>query len=473
MIPTDFKPDVARGNDQLSGPRIDAENLWCNHKTRGVLAASVHKSTELVTIVSCHSEPVSVNFQQRSGTQTALFSKIETFRPRHHFARTLEMKKRSIRRTIAAFAFATLLCPVSPASAHMTWLATDYLTAALLYPAPDKNESVSTTAEPDSDSAAMTEPKVDSENEVPVVASKLADLPEELTSFGAAIAGQTLFVYGGHTGSAHSYSRDEQSNRLWSLDLSDDAATWQTASTDDHLQGLALLGWKDRVIRIGGFTAVNAEGEDHNLQSQKRVAMFDPATKSWTDLAPLPEARSSLDAAVLGDRIYVFGGWELAGDSVETTWHKTAYSLNLSDADATWQELATPPFQRRANSVAAYDGKLFVIGGMKAKGGPTTRVDVYDPASNKWSLAPSLPGKGMSGFGSSAFAVGNALYVSTMDGFVHRLTSGDEKWTSVAETDPARFFHRMIPWKGNLLMIGGANMQIGKFTEIEMVKLNK
>ena len=341
--------------------------------------------------------------------------------------------------------------------------AADYLTATFWIPGKD---------EANSKKEVSGKPTVSPQSKVAIVKSGLADLPEELTSFGAAIAGGKLYVYGGHTGQAHSYSNEEQSDRLWCLDLGDKSASWKEMPAGVRLQGLALVPWGERVVRIGGFTAVNDIGEDHVLKSQTSVAVFDPQSKSWSELAPLPEARSSLDAAVLGDKVYVFGGWKLDGDSDKSVWHQTAWSLDLSDANAKWQPLAKPTFQRRAISAAAHGGKLYVIGGMQSKGGPTTRVDVYDPKSDSWQKGPSLPGSGMSGFGSSAFAVNGKLYVSAMDGFVHELDSSGEKWNTVAKSDPARFFHRMLPHKGNLLMIGGANMQIGKFTEIELVKLD-
>ncbi|MCM2369008.1 Kelch repeat-containing protein [Aporhodopirellula aestuarii] len=318
------------------------------------------------------------------------------------------------------------------------------------------------------------EPKVAPHTAASIVPSGLPDLPEELTSFGAAISGDRLYVYGGHTGSAHSYSIAEQSNRFWTLDLSEGSnGTWKELPSGPSLQGLALVSHGDRVIRIGGFTAMNEEGEEQDLRSQTSVASFDPQSKEWTELADLPEPRSSLDAAVLGDTVYVFGGWSLQGESDESKWHQTAWSLDLSNPNATWQPLAQPPFQRRAISVAAHHNKLFVIGGMGPEDGPTTRVDVYDPKSDSWSEAPGLPGKGMSGFGTASFATGGKLYVSTMDGFVHRLSDNESEWQTIAQSDPARFFHRMLPRSENeLLMIGGANMQIGKFTNIESVKLN-
>ncbi|MCC9654773.1 Kelch repeat-containing protein [Rhodopirellula halodulae] len=319
---------------------------------------------------------------------------------------------------------------------------------------------------------ADTTPKVIDNSGVTIVESVLPELPEELTSFGAAFVSGTLYVYGGHTGSAHSYSTEEQSNRLWAIDTTADKPQWQQLATGPRLQGLAMVGHDDSLIRIGGFTAVNDAGEEHDLRSQTSVARFDAASKSWTDLPALPEGRSSLDAAVLNDTVYVFGGWKLDGESDESTWHKTAWSLNLLEPQSGWQPVANPPFQRRAISVAAHDGKLYVVGGMRSEGGPTTRVDVYDPASQTWSLGPALPGSGMAGFGSSAFATGGRLYVTTLDGFVHRLSADGQTWQTVSQVDPARFFHRMIPTSPTqLVMLGGANMQVGKFTSVDAIQI--
>ncbi|MCO8124154.1 hypothetical protein NHH03_20590 [Stieleria sp. TO1_6] len=340
---------------------------------------------------------------------------------------------------------------------------TDYLTATFRIGKP---------SEPGVSKPAAKKPQVDVNSGASIKPAGLPDLPEELTSFGAAVAGDELFVYGGHTGNAHSYSSQEQSDRLWSLKLnSNDDTAWQTRSTGPLLQGLALVAYQDQLIRIGGFTARNEPGQDHDLHSQTAVASFNPKTDQWTDLAPLPEGRSSTDAAVLGDRVYVFGGWKMSGDQ-ENQWHQSAYSLDLSDPSANWQPTAQPPFQRRAVSVAAHQGKLFVIGGMQPDNKPTTRVDVYSPDDDTWTQGPSIPGSGMSGFGSSSFATGGHLYVSTMDGFVHRLDPSGDRWTTIAAIDPPRFFHRMLPrGEKQLLLIGGANMEIGKFTAIDAIDL--
>lgn len=298
-----------------------------------------------------------------------------------------------------------------------------------------------------------------------------AVLPEMVTSFGGAIADGYLYTYGGHTGGAHSYSTEEQGNVLRRLKL-DGKSQWETVIEGPHLQGLALIGHGDKVYRIGGFTAKNAEGEEHDLWSQNTVAQFDPKSKKWNKMPPLPEPRSSFDAAVLKDTIYVIGGWSMQGEK-DSKWHKTAWKLDLSQDQPEWQPLPNPPFQRRALSVAAHDGKIYAIGGMQEDGGPTTEVAVFDPQTQKWSKAGKLQGdQPITGFGSSAFAIGGRLYVTTIKGNLQRLAKDGQSWEIVRETPTARFFHRMLPLGNHrLLMVGGANMRTGKFDELEILQV--
>ncbi|WP_254508786.1 Kelch repeat-containing protein [Anatilimnocola floriformis] len=291
-----------------------------------------------------------------------------------------------------------------------------------------------------------------------------------VTSFGAVIAGNQLYVYGGNMAGAHSYSNSEQGRNLYSANLKGGA--WTKGEDGPPLQGLALVEHKGKLYRIGGFTAQNAKGEEHKLESQAGVAAYDIATKKWTDLAPLPEPRSSADAAVIGDTIYVVGGWNLKGGR-SGDWHKTAWKLDLTQAKPQWQSLPEPPFQRRAISVAAHNGKLYVIGGMQPPGSPSRRTDVFDPATGKWTEGPELLGEGqMTGFGNSSFATGGKLYVSTINGDLERLSEDGKQWEIIAKMPTARFFHRMLPVDDkHLLVVGGANMAEGKYDQVEIIAI--
>lgn len=305
-----------------------------------------------------------------------------------------------------------------------------------------------------------------------IASTSIGELPEVITSFGAAIVKGSLYTYGGHNGDAHSYSQEEQSNVLRQFDLK--SHKWETLAEGPHLQGLALVGFEDKLVRVGGFTAKNKHGKDHDLWSQAAVAMFHPKTREWSELPPLPEPRSSHDAAVIGSTLFVAGGWNIPGDA-DKHWHTTAWQLDLSKADAVWKSVPNPPFQRRALALAAHDGKLFVLGGMAMEGGPSRRVDVFDPKAGKWLRGPDLAGDGrMAGFGVSAFATGGTLYATTVDGHLQALSKDGKSWRILGRTPTARFFHRLLPVSNDeLLVVGGANMSIGKFEDIEVLNVSK
>lgn len=299
----------------------------------------------------------------------------------------------------------------------------------------------------------------------------LPALPFGTTSFGGAILGDSLYVYGGNYGSAHKYSNEDQSGDLWRLNLKQ-PKEWEQVLEGPKLQGLAMVPYKGQLYRVGGFTAMNKDGEDQDLRSQADFARFDPAKKTWETLPSLPEARSSHDAAIVGNTLYVVGGWNMEGGGRDTKWHDTALACNLDAEKLEWKPIAAPPFQRRALALAAWNGKLYCIGGMQSKGGTTTQVAIYDPQQNSWSNGPAIAGEGMDGFGSSAFACGDSLYVTTISGSIQRLHGEGKAWEYLGQAAHPRFFHRMLPWNDEqLVLVGGASMQVGKILELEVLRL--
>lgn len=299
----------------------------------------------------------------------------------------------------------------------------------------------------------------------------LPALPQGTTSFGGAVAGDKLYVFAGNYGDAHSYFDAGQSGDLWTLDLNE-PKQWTKAEIGPRLQGLAMAAHGNRVYRVGGFAAQNKEGEPEKLVSQADFARLSLDGQSWEALPSLPSPRSSHDVAVVGDTLYVVGGWNMPGSSKEATWHKTMLSYDLKAEKGEWKETAAPPFTRRALAAAAWNGKLVVIGGMNEKGGPTREVAIYDPASNSWTQGPTIQGGMMDGFGSSAFAVGDQLIVTTVSGSIQSLRPGQTEWDYVGQLADARFFHRVLPWGADrLLIVGGANMEEGKTTSVEVLKI--
>lgn len=297
------------------------------------------------------------------------------------------------------------------------------------------------------------------------------ELPRGLTSFGAARTEDALYVYGGNTGEAHDYHTGVQSDQLLKLDLKAQSKGWSILSQGLRLQGLGMVAYKDKLIIAGGFTAMNLEGEPQDLRSQDSVRLFDLTNNTWKDLPPLPEARSSHDAAIIGDKLYVVGGWTLQGVGGKSQWLDTAWALDLSNPEAKWEALANTPFHHRALSVVAHKGKLFAIGGMQKDGGPTKSVWIYHPTENQWTQGGSLIGdRSMAGFGNAAWSNGNNLIVCTYEGDIELFDEDEDRWKVIGKTATARFFHRLIPIdQETLVAIGGANMGEGKFLTLEPI----
>ena len=280
-------------------------------------------------------------------------------------------------------------------------------------------------------------------------------LPEAVSSFGAAVSGGSLYVYGGHTARTHAYDVNAVSGRFHRIALGTANAAWEPLAGGPALQGMNLAAHGGRVFRIGGMAPRNQPGTRADVHSVADCAAFDPATGRWEPLAPLPEPRSSHDVVVVGSRLYVVGGWRLVGSTKTARWPENALSIDLDADNPAWEPIPQP-FRRRALIAAAHQGKVYVIGGFDEDDEASLDVSVFDPAARAWSAGPALPGPARNGFGPAACVHDGRLYVSVADGSLYRLDGQQDEWISVARTTP-RIVHRLLPDAGRLLVIGGAD----------------
>src|SRR6185369_15433556 len=96
--------------------------------------------------------------------------------------------------------------------------------------------------------------------------------------------------------------------------------------------------------------------------------IYDPATDSWSDGAPLPTGRSGIAAAISGGKIVVFGG-EVGGANGHTFNNAEAYDATSNS----WTAEAPMPTARHGLGVAAVGQDIYVI-----SGGPQPGLRVSD-----------------------------------------------------------------------------------------------
>ena len=207
----------------------------------------------------------------------------------------------------------------------------------------------------------------------------------------AAGLGGRIFVVGGYAGDGHR-RRDAfvyangQWQRLPSMPLERAAG------------GAAVIGGKLYVA--GGTTGLPGVGDARRLA--RAMLVYDPGKRRWSQL-PGPTPREHLGVAALGGKLYVAGGRE------------AGYDTNLrvfevyNPATRRWRRLAPLPSARGGTGLGAVAGRLVSAGG-EQPAGSIASVYRYTPSTNRWSRLPDLPsprhGLGVVGFGGRVYVIG-------------------------------------------------------------------
>jgi len=307
-----------------------------------------------------------------------------------------------------------------------------------------------------------------------------AALPKAVTSFGAAVCDGAVYVYGGHMGKAHGYSTETVSGALWRMSLAKPTA-WEVLPGDVPVQSPGIAAWQDKLVLAGGMQPQNAPGEEQKLLSLDHAALFDPKTKTWTKLPPLPEPRSSHALVVVGDELYAMGGWPLKTgvpkpppDAPKTKkWHDTMVVLDLTKPNAGWRTLPQP-WTRRALAGVVFGGKIWCIGGMTEENELSSEVDVYDPGTQQWSKAPPVGETDRAkGFGCAVCVTGGWLYVSPEGGKLYRTGADARAWTECGKLAKPRYFHQLIPLDETHLMAIGGTTGGQPMDDVEIVTVER
>ncbi|HWE95672.1 MAG TPA: carbohydrate-binding protein [Tepidisphaeraceae bacterium] len=117
---------------------------------------------------------------------------------------------------------------------------------------------------------------------------------------------------------------------------------------------------------------------------------YDIANNTWSAYVPLPQARGAGGLVLLGNQLHFFDGVD-----VNRTPQVTHWSLDITSANPQWT-LSTPtPFSRNHVTAQALGGKIYMIGGRPHGDDSTVPAGdsiVWDPSNpSVWTAVASLP----------------------------------------------------------------------------------
>ena len=138
------------------------------------------------------------------------------------------------------------------------------------------------------------------------------------------------------------------------------------------------VGWLGRIVVVGGLTA---DGE-----ASDRVDLYDPGPDRWVPGPPLPRALHHAGLAVVGERVYLAGGYA----NEDGRWVAQARVSSLGPGERAWRDEPSMGQARGGLALAATNSHLVAIGGTTATA-VTRTTEVLTPGRpGGWRPGPDL-----------------------------------------------------------------------------------
>ncbi len=201
-----------------------------------------------------------------------------------------------------------------------------------------------------------------------------AEMPTARLRAVAVAVGARVFVIGGYTQTGETAQEPETR----AVEAYDTAADHWTAHDPAPLAayGAAVVG--EKVFAFG----------------KPDCYELDPSTQVWRRRAAMPTARDAFGTAVVGGKIYVIGGI-VPDPKRKWGWGNTDVVEEYDPQTDSWRTRAPMFTPRHQPAVAVVTDKVHVIAGAVSfpddydRDGD--RVEVYDPASDRWTITASTP----------------------------------------------------------------------------------
>ena len=232
-----------------------------------------------------------------------------------------------------------------------------------------------------------------------------ADMPTPRTNAKAAVVNGTIYVFGGYHSKDRFLRNWKMADHVEAYDPRTDTWTQKKEMPISRFYfGLGVVAGK--VYLIGG-TAGLGEGQEQRMD---RVDIYDPATDTWAKGPKMPTRRNPGGVAVVSSRIYVIGG---EGWPLPQGWGAGPFLGSIEEYDPItrqWQKKKDLLEIKNWFSSTVVGDAIYLIGGYTLEGGlqQLATVNVYYPRTETWRERSALPDP-LDTFG--AAAVNGKIYV--------------------------------------------------------------
>lgn len=230
--------------------------------------------------------------------------------------------------------------------------------------------------------------------------------------------------------------------------------TWQRGADIPLPRGGYFAEWHNGGLWLAG----GSYWKDGKKLWTNETSFYNPKTKTWSTLKPIPKAVGYGATAKIGKDLFLFGGADADGNL-----NTDVYRLRGED----WSKVSESPSGFIYPAYTAVGSKVYIFGGSTSASDvtkATNNVLIYDAKTGKWEKTAAIPGEARQIF--SAAAIGKYIYVFggvtqkqgekiyNLDD-AYRFDTRAKTWSKIKKTPTAmRAF-----WAGsdgkNIYLIGG------------------
>jgi N-acetylneuraminic acid mutarotase len=197
-------------------------------------------------------------------------------------------------------------------------------------------------------------------------------MPRPRCDFGSALVGNKIYVVGGHgvendVGAANTMDCYDVITETWEA---------MPPMSMQRVNCIAAVV-DDQIYVLGGLTG--------------GMERFDPHARTWETMPALPTQRTACSAAVVNGKLFVVGG-KIEPSAAHGT--VTARMDRFDPATRTWEAMPPMPTARATCATAVIAGSIYVLGGQEAHG-PFSFSEAYSDsverfvvATNEWDPMP-------------------------------------------------------------------------------------
>ncbi len=134
-----------------------------------------------------------------------------------------------------------------------------------------------------------------------------------------------------------------------------------------------------------------AGGHDDDKERTSSVEVLDVASRRWYFVQSLPNSRGMLKSTLIGNTLYLIGGYDHTGRTTKTVHHVDLNELiaKALDTPTLWQTIQDTPY--KLSAPLSIGRSLLAVGGADDKSNPSSWIHLYQPDTRRWVKVGDLP----------------------------------------------------------------------------------